>query len=866
MRFASCMLPLLVVAGSLGAVPVTVQQEEGRITLTSAKLVAAFDTAKTGGLVQLEAAAGRNLLVPPGTWFGVGLWASGKGEIRLYSYDATAFACTVRQEGDGAVVEAEASGFPERNGLDLSALRVRVSVRLGPDDEALRWRCSAEAPATVSVQRFEAPFVQLGVPFGESGEDDAVVIGHPKGGVGSQPEQWKKGASMGGVLSAQFGCAYDATGGIMTMACDGEGYEKWLYGQRNDRGLLLTWRQAVSGTGTVAMPYDTLVRPFAGAPTDWRDAADIYRAWALGQSWCAQRFADRADVAAWMKTGPTQVRFSRGWLQDPEMIERWFERYWDPYFAGVPLVVTFWGWEKQGSWVAPDYFPPFPSAEAFAKLVQTIRQRNGHVFLWPSGYHWTVSYQKGEGDTFAWDDRARFAEVGTPHVSLDANGKPRIGTRSWLQGGSNASLCPGDPWTRQWFNDIGKGCLDIGADMVQVDQVVRGAFPDCFSDQHGHAPGGGLWKTQVVDEQLRGLLALGKSRTPDFVLGVEEPQEWFNHRVGIQDYRDFEIVGRRGQVPGEMPASVYGYVYHDFLPVFQSNPRSDDPVCQAYCLAAGQMPHLVPSTRVCHDSLLLNGTFEEWIGDLPRHWEKVGGWKGEVWTGACRPDSETVVEGKTSLLLENGEGEVVQVSQNIPVGRGGLVPGHSYRFTVQLRTEGVQPENGLGFGAMALGLKGLGGGHIPLPPSTDGAWQEGAVDIAIPAGANVLRIMLNLRGKGKVWLDDLRVKALEPVPANTRPLPSDHDLMVQWSRLFHGEGRPWLLLGQMIHPPRLETATIEYNQLQLPTVFHNAFRAADGQEAVIFANATDAEQKVTLHGKTVEQLTLQPYEVRLVRQ
>jgi len=289
-------------------------------------------------------------------------------------------------------------------------------------------------------------------------------------------------------------------------------------------------------------------------------------------------------------------------------------------------------------------------------------------------------------------------------------------------------------------------------------------------------------------------------------------------------------------------------------------------VCQAYCLAAGQMPHLVPSTRVCYGSLLLNGAFEEWIGDVPRHWDKVGGYKGEVWKGSCRPDSETVAEGKTSLLLENGEGEVVQVSQNIPVGRSGLVVGHSYRFTVKLRTEGVQPDNGLGFGAMAPGLKGLGGGNIPLPPSTDGAWQEGTVDIAIPAGANVLRIMLNLRGKGKVWLDDLRVTALEPVAENTRPLPSDHDLMVQWSRLFHGEGRPWLLLGQMIHPPRLETATIEYNQLQLPAVFHNAFRAADGQEAVILVNATDAEQKVTLHGKTVEQLTLQPYEVRLVRQ
>lgn len=867
MRSVSCMLPLLVVAGSLGAAPVVVEQTEGRITLTSGKLVAAFDTAKTGGLVRLETPGGRNLLVAPGNWFGVGLWAAEKGEIRLYSHDATGFACTVKQEGEEAVVEAEGSGFPERNGLDLAALKVRVSVRLGPDDEALRWRCSADVPPGVTMQRFEAPRVELGVPFGESGADDAVVVGHPKGGVGSQPDQWKKGASMGGVLSAQFGCAYDQAGGVMTMACDGEGYEKWLYGQRNDQGLLLYWRHAVTGVGSVTMPYDTLVRPFVGTPTDWRDAADIYRAWALEQSWCAHRFADRPDVAAWMKTGPTHVRFGRNWLADPEMIDLWFERYWDPYFAGMPLIVTFWGWEKHGSWVAPDYFPPFPSAEVFAKLVETVRKRNGHVFLWPSGYHWTVSYQKGEGDTFAWDDREHFAEAGgMDHVSIDANGKPRISGRSWLQGGSNASMCPGDPWTRQWFDDIAKGCLGIGADMVQVDQVVRGAFPDCFSEKHGHMPGNGLWKTQVVDQQLQSLLALGKAGTPDFVLGVEEPQEWFNHRVGIQDYRDFEVVGRRAQTPGEVPTSVYGYVYHDFLPVFQSNPRGNDPVCQAYCLASGQIPHLVPSMRILHNSLLLNGSFEEWTDSVPRYWDKVGGWKGEVWKGSCRRDTEMVAEGNASLLLENGDGEVVQVAQNIPIGRSGLVPGHSYRITIKLRTEGVQEGNQIGFGALAPGLKGLGGGSIPLPATTNGAWQDGAVDLAIPAGANVLRIMLNVRGKGKVWLDDMQLTPLEPVAGTGKPLPSDHELMVQWSQLFHGEGRPWLLLGQMIHPPRLETATFEYDKITLPAVFHNAFRAQDGQEAVILVNATDAEQTVTLHGKQVEKLTLQPYEVRLVRQ
>ncbi len=872
MRPISLLLSGLLLAGGLAAAPVRIAETEGRIALASSRLEAEFATGKTGGLTQLQAAGGRNLAMPAEIWFGAMVWVAGKGEIRVYSPEAAEFRCTVRQEGEEAVVEAEGKGFGEKNGVDLAELLVRVSVRLGPDDEGLRWRCSAETPAGVFMQRFEAPYVQLAVPFGESGGDDAVVIGSPKGGVMPRPEEWKEGTSGGGVLAVQFGCAYDAAGGVMSMACDGEGYEKWHSVTRNSRGLRLWWRHAVTGTGTVAMPYDTVVRPFAaptGEDTDWRHAADIYRDWAVGQAWCAAPYGEREDVAAWMKTGPTQVRFGRQWMSDPAMIERWFERYWDPHFAGLPLVVTFWGWEKRATWVSPDYFPPYPSAEGFAQMVDSVRRRGGHVFLWPSGYHWTVSYRKLEEDTFEWDDRARFEELGgMSRVSIDANGKPRIGTRSWLQGGSNASMCPGVPWTRQWFTDICRGCLDIGADMIQVDQVVRGAFPDCYSEHHGHMPGNGLWKTEVVAEQFREVLALGRARTPDFVLAVEEPQEWFNHMMGLMDYRDFQTADRNAQVPGHLPASVYGYVYHDFVPVFQSNPHGNDPVCQAYCLVTGQMPHLVPSERVGYDSLLLNGGFDDWGTEAPRFWDKVGGWQGKVWKGTCQRDTEVVAEGKSSLLLKNAAGDTVQVSQNIPTAGAGLIPGVPYRVSVKLRTAGVQSDNALNFGALAPGLRGLAGWKIPLPEDTAGEWREGSVVVTIPEGSVTLRIMLHLNGEGSVWLDDMRLEPVDPAAVDMKKvahLPGDHALMVQWSRLFHGEGRPWLLLGRMLHPPRLESATVKYQKLELPAVFHNAFRSPDGEEAVILANATAEVQDVTLHGPLGGKLVLQPYEVRLLR-
>ena len=102
-----------------------------------------------------------------------------------------------------------------------------------------------------------------------------------------------------------------------------------------------------------------------GEPTDWRDAADIYKQWALQQPWCAVPYAQRTDIPDWMKSGPSMIRFHRDWLGRPERVESWLNDYWKKHFPGVPLIVALWGWERVGSWVSPKYFPPYPSEAGF---------------------------------------------------------------------------------------------------------------------------------------------------------------------------------------------------------------------------------------------------------------------------------------------------------------------------------------------------------------------------------------------------------------------------------------------------------------------------------------------------------------------
>ena len=270
--------------------------------------------------------------------------------LELSSRDAKAVR---RIEGDGVRLRFERIG--NRN---LAAVCV---VEAGTD--GLFWfRIKVEGESGTIVQRVDYPLLPLAAPLEGDGAGDAVVLGTTKGGVLERPHQWKPGRSAAGTqpgnLAAQFGCYYGPKGGVVTYCEDDAGYPKTLAAVRTTGGMVLGWRHLMRHdlNEPVALAFPVvagLFRGKAGVATDWRDAAAIYKAWALKQPWCAKRLAERDDLPDWLKQGPAQVRFGREWLGQPERIEAWLEEYWAKHFEDVPLIVTFWGWEGVATWVPP---------------------------------------------------------------------------------------------------------------------------------------------------------------------------------------------------------------------------------------------------------------------------------------------------------------------------------------------------------------------------------------------------------------------------------------------------------------------------------------------------------------------------------
>ena len=130
--------------------------------------------------------------------------------------------------------------------------------------------------------------------------------------------------------------------------------------------------------------------------------------------------------------------------------------------------------------------------------------------------------------------------------------------------------------------------------------------------------------------------------------------------------------------------------------------------------------------------------------------------------------------------------------------------------------------------------------------------------------------MIHVEDKAKVWVDDMTLEEVLPDGATRvamRPeTPPDYKLMKRWVELYHGEGRPYLEFGRMLHPPKLAADAIVWHGKPMCAVQHNAWRAPDGSEAVIAVNATLAKQTATLEWKGREhRLALEPGDAVLIK-
>lgn len=505
------------------------------------------------------------------------------------------------------VTAADAKSF-QREELPSGGIRL-VYGDVGPaekvvcvvrrDGDKNRWRIAVTMRTGWTLYETEFPRIPVATRADALGGGDSLLVGSGKGGVvrnasGTMKPDEERCFRSPGYLAAQFACYYNDDSLFYFATEDAHGNSKTISAKRTADGFLLSSTRSGWSTGGEAADYDvvsaTLPRRDA-MPCDWRDAADLYREWAERQPWCAAKYLDRTDVPEWMKAAPVFTGIVRGWLERPQSVRAWLDALRKMIGPDAPVVASVWGWEKVGDFIGPDYFPCHPDDETFGSVVAALRSGGAHAFPWPSGYNWTLSYDKQKDGSFRHENFADFESRARPHALIARDGSLGAHYKAfWLKGGEKAMLCGGDEWTRRFFNEeVALPLARLGCDMLQVDQVVGGSYPPCWSRSHGHAPGEGKWKCATFREQMATLRdTMRRAGIAQPVLTCEEPCEVFNDLFGIQDYRDCET---KNEI-----ASVFNYVYHEYLPVFQSNlSRSSPPKWFLHCAVDGQMPYFRPT-------------------------------------------------------------------------------------------------------------------------------------------------------------------------------------------------------------------------------------------------------------------------------
>ena len=744
--------------------------------------------------------------------------------------------------------------------------RVVCSVRPDAVDGKLRWRISVEPKAGFAVCEVDYPIVNLACQLGAEGGDDRLLGGTRRNwGMIVNPAQTmnpKKWDSLfgeqPGSLYAQFGCFYDPAGGVYAASEDAKCQDKAMVWRRVTDGLQVFWQHRTWSEVAFAPDYDVVMTCFTGVhgeAADWQDAADIYRTWARRQYWCRQTLVEKTNLPDWMRDAPAMLRWSRPWYAQPEDMRAWLERYWKAKFPAAPLLGAAWGWEKQGTWITPDYFPLYPDDATFARCVEIQRAADTHFFPWPSGYNWTLSHFKTDG-SFLYESSNAFKRV--EHLmAKSATGATLLRKPDWYNGGEMATMCPGDARVREyWVHEIVAPLLDRGMELIQFDQVNGGLTRPCWSREHGHAPGQGAWRTEAIRAQLDLVEAEARKRGVPLVMGFEDPNEFYLDRVGVADYRDCEL-----QSSNRLPASVWSYLYHEYAAPFQSNPKRGNRWMQAHCAVDGQIPFLTPAFEdvLPNAGGFSNGGFEK----VETKTGKVQGWNywhGDVKGGTFTVENRDVAEGCCSLrAMSKDSGDALWLAQDTPVWQR-LVAGRRYRLSAKVKVVKTPQSASLSVGVYTPSWKGIGASSIArdrFPKPEEGWRQVQGTVLTMPRGVANAHVCLRMQA-GEVLVDDLRLEVVNE-KGESEPLPLEDDayakFMQTWVALYHGEARDFLAHGRQIRTPKIVCATHRVSfplkpqggfSVERPVVEAQAYESLDGRRrALVLANATDQEQTVS---------------------
>ena len=435
---------------------------------------------------------------------------------QLNSHHAETVTVSREQEEDSTKLTAV---FSRVGGFDLE-VTARVSVRRELPES--RWNIEISNGSNLRIVSVQYPYAICSYDLGGEKGSESIVLPHYYGRLIRKPSSsvllpdsptaWQLSPHNGafnhypGGQFAQFLAYYNDRAGLY-FACEDDGGTIKRFGAlHRDPGFHLgvahigDWPQ----DGQRRLEYDVVMSCFTG---DWYEAADIYRTWSLAQKW-GTPLHKRTDIPDWLLASPPHITIRpQGILDDgPVTPVEEFLPYEKciPLLEGIaervesPLVSVIMGWERGGSWVYPDCFPPIGGDDSVREFARLSRQRGWHVGSFCNGTRWVVGHCWNDYNGWDYFDK----NDGGRSVSRLPDGT--MWQDTWDQAWRPSYVCClEEDLTRDTATSFVERLIGWGLESIQFFDQNCGAttFP-CFSDSHGHPSIPGKWMTHAMEKQM----------------------------------------------------------------------------------------------------------------------------------------------------------------------------------------------------------------------------------------------------------------------------------------------------------------------------------------------------------------------------
>lgn len=442
-------------------------------------------------------------------------------------------------------------------------LNVVCNVSFEKGSSLMKWSIKVNNDSKKTLCLIEYPRISCRTVLETDASDDAVVFPLLEGSLfpGIKEGVTIKG-SYPGHLSAQLMYYFDPQGGFYYAAHDGEGFQKTL-SVSNSKGSLVFSHEyllPIEYRKEIELPY-SVVTGFSGGR--WEEGAIIYREWAQEQKWCASTLSTK-DTPEWLKKPNlfTLVNYTSPDFKSVEKADSILKKYHD--FYDVSVITTGWGWEKNGMWIGPDYFPPVNGDNYYSDLTAKVNERGDHLHLYISGFRWGVkkpmTEKKGETRFTSFDGMDLFMKQGKSSTVVDFKGELLLSKLPWAY---NYILCPGSEHARAILDSCFTRVYKWGVSGIDLDQNVGGHVDECFSPDHGHPIGAGLWQYKAMKDFLAGMRKNAKLISKDNFTGLEEPCEIFIPQIDVVNSRNFCLTGWP-VCSGAVSVPLYNFLYHQY--------------------------------------------------------------------------------------------------------------------------------------------------------------------------------------------------------------------------------------------------------------------------------------------------------------